>query len=81
MGNRKKLKRALLSGKIPIEASMDDVQALYEEAGWELDRITGSHHQFTKLNRRTEVVAAHGGTIQQAVLRKLAAALKEAEGE
>ncbi len=81
MGNRKKLKRDLLAGRIPTEALIADVQSLYEDAGWRLDRITGSHHQFTKDNHRTEVVAAHGGTVKQAALRTLANWLNEVAGE
>ncbi len=81
MGNRKKLKRDLLAGRIPTEALIADVQSLYEDAGWRLDRITGSHHQFTKEDHRTEAVSVHGGTVGKAALKKLAIWLAEAEGE
>lgn len=77
MGKRERLKRDLLRGQFPVEADIEDVQALYEEAGWFLDRITGSHEQFTKLGERTEPIAVHGKKVGRAALRKLARALTE----
>ena len=77
MSRRDRLRRDLLSGQIPIQARISDVQALYEEAGWELDRIAGSHYQFTKPGKRTEVVAVHGEKVRFEALRKLAKALQE----
>jgi predicted RNA binding protein YcfA (HicA-like mRNA interferase family) len=71
----------LLAGRIPTEAAIGDVQALFEEAGWTLSRITGSHHQFTKTDKRTEPVSVHHGMVRIGTLRKLAVLLREAEDE
>mmetsp|Transcript_17947 Transcript_17947/g.44356 ORF Transcript_17947/g.44356 Transcript_17947/m.44356 type:complete len:738 (+) Transcript_17947:117-2330(+) len=39
------------------------VKKMLEDDGWELDRITGSHHVFTKPGVRCIPLAFHGGTI------------------
>jgi predicted RNA binding protein YcfA (HicA-like mRNA interferase family) len=76
MGSCERLRQDLLRGRIPTEAKFEDVKALYEEAGWELDRTAGSHHQFTKAGERTEPVVEHDGKVERPALRKLAKALK-----
>jgi predicted RNA binding protein YcfA (HicA-like mRNA interferase family) len=78
MSRRDRLRRDLLAGQIPIQARISDVQALYEDAGWMLDRISGSHFQFTKPGKRTEVVAVHKEQVRVEPLRNLAKALREA---
>ena len=57
------------------------MRALFEEVGWQLDRITGSHYQFVKPGKRTEVVAVHDEKVRIDVLKKLARALLELEGK
>jgi predicted RNA binding protein YcfA (HicA-like mRNA interferase family) len=81
MSRRDRLRRDLQDGRIPTQARISDVQALYEEAGWVLDRITGSHYQFVKRGRRTEVVKVHNDKVEIEVLKKLAKAMTEPEGE
>ena len=77
MSSRDRLRQKLLNGDVPKEARIGDVRALFEEAGWELDRIDGSHYQFTKPGKRTEVVAVHAEKVKIEPLKRLAKALKE----
>lgn len=79
MSRRERLRRDLLAGRIPTEAAIGDVQALFEEAGWSLSRIAGSHYQFTKTDKRTEPVSVHHGVVRIGTLRKLALLLREVE--
>lgn len=56
------------------------MQALYEEAGWRLDRVNGRRHVFAKDGQRSATVAVHGGMVRVEVLRNLAGVLKESAG-
>jgi predicted RNA binding protein YcfA (HicA-like mRNA interferase family) len=78
MSKREQLRNALLNGQIPTNARFTDAKALFEEAGWTLDQIVGSHHMFVKAGKRTEVVAVHDGKVRTETLRSLSKALKEA---
>jgi predicted RNA binding protein YcfA (HicA-like mRNA interferase family) len=77
---RQKLRERLLSGCLPTDLPIDDVIALYQEAGWTYRKPKdGSHHKFTKPGKVTAVVSEHSGKVQRAAVRALVKALKEAE--
>jgi predicted RNA binding protein YcfA (HicA-like mRNA interferase family) len=70
----------LLTGWLPPELSIDDVIALYEEAGWNHQKPKGgSHHKFSKPGKRPAIVAEHGGKVGRAAIRALVKALREAD--
>ena len=81
VSRRERLRRDLLAGRIPTEATISDVQSLFEEAGWVLDRIAGSHYQFTKENQRTAPVPVHNQRVGFLSLRTLAKVLREASND
>ena len=45
------------------------VFALLRSAGWQEDRVSGSHHIFTRDGRSCIPVAVHGGKLRQDVVR------------
>jgi len=81
MGRRDRLKRDLLAGRIPTDAPIGDVEALYREAGWSRRDTEGSHYHFVKEHHVTITVTVHGGKANKSALKDLARALREAEGE
>ena len=81
MGQRDRLRQALLEGQIPTEAKIVDVIVLYQEIGWTPRKPESSHYSFTKPGKRSLVVSVHGGKVNRAALNDLARAMREAEGE
>ena len=57
-----------------------EVRRLIVSRGWFLDRVSGSHHIFTKPNRRNIVVPVHGGMVK-AVYVKQAKKIIEESGD
>lgn len=56
MNKREKLFKRLKNN--PNSASFPDIQTLLKQEGFELDRVTGSHHIFTK-GEITFIVPVH----------------------
>jgi predicted RNA binding protein YcfA (HicA-like mRNA interferase family) len=78
--NVQKLKERLLAGWLPSELPVDDVIALYEDAGWTHQKMKGgSHHKFSKPGKRPATISVHGRKVERVAIRTLVKALKEVE--
>jgi len=54
------------------------VRRMIESHGWVLNRITGSHHIFTKPNRKNIVIPVHGGKVKPVYVRQAEKIIEEA---
>lgn len=61
MSRREKLRERLKNN--PKNAKFSDIRTLLEQEGFLLDRITGSHHIFTK-NAVTFVIPVHNNKVK-----------------
>lgn len=61
---------------MPSEERFAVVRRLLEKAGWRLDRVSGSHHVFTKPNGPTVSIPVHRGRVKPHYVRQI----KEAVG-
>lgn len=55
---------------MPSDVRFGDVRRLLEDAGWRLDRVTGSHHIFVKPGQRSFPVPVHRGMVKFIYVRK-----------
>jgi predicted RNA binding protein YcfA (HicA-like mRNA interferase family) len=55
-----------------------EVRRMIESHGWELDRIRGSHHIFTKPYRRNIVIPVHNGLVKASYVREAEKIIEEA---
>lgn len=56
---------------MPSPIRFPEVRRLLEKHGWELTRIAGSHHNFTKAGDRLWSVPVHGGKVKAAYVRQI----------
>jgi len=54
-----------------------DVSRALTKNGWELKRISGSHHVFTGPGRRIVVIPVHRGKVKAVYAREVEKAVKE----
>lgn len=77
MGKLEKLRRKLLAR--PVEMDFADVRLLLEADDWVLNRVTGSHHHFTKAGERTMTVSVHNGKVRQSAVNDIADRISQTE--
>ncbi len=68
MSKREKLRDRLKNN--PKNATFSDIQTLLEQEGFVLDRITGSHHIFTK-NGVTFVIPVHHNKVKTIYVKRV----------
>jgi predicted RNA binding protein YcfA (HicA-like mRNA interferase family) len=57
------------------------VRRMFESNGWQLDRISGSHHIFWKAGRGSFSVPVHHDRVKAAYVKKVEKLLAEGEGK
>jgi predicted RNA binding protein YcfA (HicA-like mRNA interferase family) len=68
MTKREKLRQRLKNN--PKNATFSDIRKLLEQEGFELNRITGSHHVFTK-GEITFVVPVHNNKVKTVYVKRV----------
>lgn len=68
MSKREKLRARLKNN--PNDAAFSDIQKLLEQEGFMLDRITGSHHIFTK-DEITFVIPVHHNKVKTIYVKRV----------
>jgi predicted RNA binding protein YcfA (HicA-like mRNA interferase family) len=63
----------------PKDASFHDVRMLLLDEGFELERVTGSHHIFKKAGVRF-VIPVHGKRVKSAYVKRVIAFIWQAKG-
>ena len=61
----------------PKGATFDDIRRLLSQEGFELDRITGSHHIFKRLGV-TFVVPVHSNRVKSVYVKRVVELIEEA---
>ena len=56
---------------MPSETPFRDVEKLLNQAGYELVRINGSHHVFTKAGRQPVSIPVHRGKVKPFYVRQI----------
>ena len=56
---------------MPSETPFRDVEKLLNQAGYELVRINGSHHVFTKAGRQPVSIPVHRGKVNPFYVRQI----------
>jgi len=56
---------------MPSEVPFRDVRSLLRRNGWELARISGSHHIFVKAGRSPISIPVHGNHVKPAYVRNI----------
>lgn len=64
----------------PKGATFDDVRTLLLQEGFQLDRVTGSHHVF-KMPGVTFVVPVHNNRVKSVYVKRLTELIEEAKGK
>jgi predicted RNA binding protein YcfA (HicA-like mRNA interferase family) len=64
----------------PKGATFDDIRALLSQEGFQLDRVTGSHHIF-KRQGVTFVVPVHGNRVKSVYAKRLIELIEAAKGK
>jgi predicted RNA binding protein YcfA (HicA-like mRNA interferase family) len=77
MRKKKLLQRLTQSSK---GATFNDIRTLLFQEGFELDRVTGSHHVFKK-SGVTFVIPVHSNRVKSVYVRRVLALIKEAKGK
>ena len=75
MGRLDRLRRRLLT--LPAEMDFREVDAVLKGDGYRLDRVDGSHHQYTKPAGETRTVSSHKSTVQRYQLRQIADKIRQ----
>lgn len=57
------------------------VRRMLENAGWTFERISGSHHNFTKPGRRTYPVPVHKGKVDPVYVRAIEKLIAEDQAD
>ncbi|MFI5379387.1 MAG: type II toxin-antitoxin system HicA family toxin [Tepidisphaerales bacterium] len=55
---------------MPSPVRFAEIRRYLESHGWTLERISGSHHVFTKPGRRTFPIPVHGGKVKYGYLKE-----------
>ncbi len=63
---------------MPSEVRFAEIQHLLEEHGYQLKRISGSHHIFAKSGERPIPIPVHHGKVKHVYLRQI---LKAFQGD
>ena len=63
----------------PKGATFDDVRTLLLHEGFQLDRVTGSHHIFTKAGI-TFVIPVHANRVKSVYVRRVIELVEQAKG-
>jgi predicted RNA binding protein YcfA (HicA-like mRNA interferase family) len=66
---------------MPGEKRFAEVRAMLEGAGYALDRISGSHHIFTKPGADLVSIPVHHGKVKPFYVRKVEKIVAEARGQ
>ena len=64
----------------PKNATFDDLRALLLYEGFELERVTGSHHIFKRADVRF-VIPVHANRVKSVYVRRVIALIKQAKGD
>jgi predicted RNA binding protein YcfA (HicA-like mRNA interferase family) len=56
---------------VASEERFSVVKAMLTNAGWELVRINGSHHVFSKANAQTVSIPVHNGKVKPVYVRQV----------
>ncbi len=62
---------------MPSPVPFRKVRKQLEDAGWQLDRVTGSHHIFVKLSHRNIIVPVHRNKVKWVYARQIEKELEE----
>lgn len=66
---------------MPGEKRFADVRAMLERAGYDLARVSGSHHVFTKPGADLVSIPVHHGKVKPFYVRQVEKIVGQAEGE
>lgn len=75
MSKREKLRERLKNN--PKNATFSDIRNLLEQEGFVLDRITGSHHIFTK-DEITFVIPVHNNKVKTIYVKRVIELIEQA---
>ena len=64
----------------PRGATFDDIRTLLSQEGFELDRVTGSHHIF-KRSGVTFVIPVHGNRVKSVYVKRVVELIEKAKGK
>lgn len=78
MSKREKLRERLKNN--PKDATFSDIRTLLEQEGFILDRITGSHHVFTK-NEVTFVVPVHNNKVKTIYVKRVIELIEQTDNQ
>ena len=56
---------------MPSDVRFADIKRIFESHGYELKRITGSHHIFDKPGKGSIPIPVHHGKVKHVYLRKI----------
>jgi predicted RNA binding protein YcfA (HicA-like mRNA interferase family) len=76
MTKREKLRARLKNN--PTDATFADIRKLLEQEGFVLDRVTGSHHVFTK-DEATFVVPVHNNQVKTIYVKRAIELIESSE--
>ena len=66
---------------MPSEMRFSEVRARLEQAGYQVARISGSHHIFTKPGCDLVSIPVHKGKVKPFYVRQVEKIVNEAEGD
>jgi len=78
MSKRKKLRERLKNN--PNNVNFSDIRKLLEQEGFVLDRVTGSHHIFTK-DETIFVVPVHNNKVKTIYVKRVIELIEQTENQ
>lgn len=78
MSKREKLRERLKNN--PNNATFSEIRKLLKQEGFALDRITGSHHIFTK-DEITFVVPVHNNKVKSVYVKRVIELIEQVEDQ
>jgi predicted RNA binding protein YcfA (HicA-like mRNA interferase family) len=78
MSKREKLRERLKNN--PNSATFSDIRKLLEQEGFTLDRITGSHHIFTK-DEITFVIPVHNNKVKTIYVKRVIELIEQTDNQ